>query len=109
MIAVDEQEAGQEDHHDDDIHRDLVGEIDDAEQFAARHRLDAVFAAGELRLQREEEHHLRERERDHREIDALAADRERAGHDAERAAVSVPVRIASSGGKPHTLAACADR
>ena len=60
-------------------------QVDHAEQPAARHRLDAVLAAGELRLQREEEHHLRQRERDHREIDALPADRQRACDDAERA------------------------
>jgi len=47
-------------------------------------RLDAVLAAGELRLQAEEEHHLREGQRDHREIDTLAADREIADHGAER-------------------------
>jgi hypothetical protein len=35
------------------------------------------------RLQREEKHHLRERERDHREIDALAADRQGSGDQAE--------------------------
>ena len=78
-----EQEAGEEDDQHDGVHRHLVGEIDEAEQLAARHRLDAVLAAGELRLQGEEEHHLRQRQRDHREIDALAADRERAGDEAE--------------------------
>ena len=57
----------------------------------------------------EEVHHLRERQRDHREIDALAADREDARRSRRgRAAVSVPARMASSGGKPQTLAACAE-
>ena len=77
------RKPAEEDHQHDDVHRRLVGEVDEAEQLAARHRLDAVLAAGELRLQREEEHHLRQRQRDHGEIDALAADRERAGDDAE--------------------------
>jgi hypothetical protein len=44
----------------------------------ARHRLDAVLAAGEGRLQREEIDHLREGKGNHREVDALAADGERA-------------------------------
>ena len=57
-----------------------------------------------------EEHHLRERERDHREIDALAADREqRRPRSPARVAAAVPVRIASSVGNPQTLAACAER
>ena len=62
---------------------------------------------GERRLQAEEEDHLRERQRDHREIDALAADREQAGHHAEQRGARGAGRIASSGGKPQTLAACA--
>ena len=52
----------------------VVGQVDEAEQLAARHGLDSVLAAGERRLQIEEEHHLRQRQRDHREIDPLAAD-----------------------------------
>src|SRR5260370_39308568 len=42
----------------------------------ARDRLDAVLAAGEPRLQCNEIDHLRQRQGDHREIDALAADRQ---------------------------------
>ena len=86
----------------------VLRQVDEAEQPAARHRLDAVLAVRERRLQVEEEDHLRERERDHREVDALAADRERAGDDAEqRGAQRCRARIASSGGKPQTFAACA--
>ena len=84
-----------------------IGEVEDAEEHAARHRLDAVLAVRERRLQVEEKDHLRERQRDHREVDALAADRERAGDDAEQRAASVPNGIAASGGQPHTFAACA--
>src|SRR5690606_2659793 len=46
-------------------------QVDEAEQRAARHALDAVLASGERRLHAEEEEHLRQRQRDHREIDAL--------------------------------------
>jgi hypothetical protein len=56
-----------------------------AEQLAARHALQAVFAAGERRLQADEVHHLRHRQRDHREVDALAADRDQADQQAEQA------------------------
>ena len=40
---------------------------------AARHGLDAVLALGELGLEAEEEEHLGQRQGDHGEIDALAA------------------------------------
>lgn len=49
-----------------------------------RRRLDAVLAAGEGRLQAEEEDHLRQRQRDHGQVDALAADRQRTGDPAQR-------------------------
>src|SRR5262249_18478528 len=80
--AVYEHEAGEKDDQDDGIHRHLVSEIDEAEQVAARHALNAVFSAGEFRLQSKEKHHLRKRQRDHREIDALATNGERAGDKA---------------------------
>ena len=59
-------------------------EVDQPEQMAARDRLDAVLAAGERRLQGEEVDHLGERQRDHREVDAGAADREPAEHQADQ-------------------------
>jgi hypothetical protein len=71
------RKPAKEDREHDEIQRQ-VGQVDQAEQRAARHRLDAVLAAGEGRLQREEEDHLREGQRDHGEVDALPADRERA-------------------------------
>ena len=40
---------------------------------AARHCLDAIFTAGEGRLQTQEVDHLRQRQRDHGEVNALAA------------------------------------
>src|SRR5215469_16744610 len=51
---------------------------------SARHALDAVLTAGERRFEREERDHLRQSVRDHREIDALAADRERTENSADR-------------------------
>jgi len=50
----------------------------------ARHALEAVLAAGDGNLQDEEEHHLRQGQGDHGEIDARAADRQHAEHPAER-------------------------
>ena len=83
--AVDEQEAGDEDRQHDVVHApDVVDRSSSAEELAARHRLDAVLAAGERRLQAEEVHHLRQRQRDHREVDALAADRQQPGDDAQQ-------------------------
>src|SRR3546814_9241523 len=46
--------------------------------------LDPVLAAGEGRLEREEVDHLGERQRDHREVDAVAADRQRADDQPHR-------------------------
>ncbi len=103
--AVDQQKAGEHDDENEDVHRHLVGQIEHAEQVAARHRLDAVLAAGELRPQREEIHHLRQRQRDHGEVDALAADGEAPAITPSTAAAAVPTRIASSGGNAQTLAA----
>ena len=53
------------------------------EQRAARHALQAVLAAGEGRLEAHEIHQLPERQRDHREVDPLAADRKSADDDAQ--------------------------
>ncbi len=70
------READQKDRQHEIVHRQGVAEIDDTEKLAARHSLDAVLAAGEARLQGDEIDHLRQRQGDHREIDALAADRQ---------------------------------
>ena len=45
--------------------------------------MQAVLAAGELGLQRDEEEHLRQRQRDHGEVDTLTADRDIAHDDAD--------------------------
>ncbi|MNL24681.1 hypothetical protein D3C87_1461260 [compost metagenome] len=65
------------------VQRDVLGEREHAEQLAARNALQAVLAARERRLQADEEQHLRQRQRDHREIDALAPDGQRADHVAD--------------------------
>ena len=80
---VDQKQRRQHDDEDEHIHVHLMAEIDQAEQPPARHRLDAVLAAGEFHPQRHEIHHLRQRQRDHGEIDALAADGDDAGDDAK--------------------------
>ena len=51
---------------------------------ALRHRLDAVLAVGERRLDAEEIDHLREGDGDHGEIDADRADGERTDDETER-------------------------
>ena len=77
---VDEGEPDEEHRRDEVVHQVLVLEV------AARHALDAVLAAGELRAQAVEVEHLRQRERDHREIDALAPDGDDADHQPQRGA-----------------------
>ncbi|MOA41333.1 hypothetical protein D3C78_1632820 [compost metagenome] len=51
---------------------------------AARHALDAVFAARERRAQRDEVDQLRAGQRDHRERDARAPDGQQTGDRAYR-------------------------
>ena len=81
--APDQQHTEHEDAQHEDVHRRRVRQVDHSEQVPAGHCLDAVLAAGEWRLQIEEVHHLRQRERDHREVDALAPDGQHAGDDRE--------------------------
>jgi len=63
-------------HH--EIHDAVVGQVEQAEQATAGDALHAVFAAREGHPQPDEIHHLRERQRDHRKVDALAANRQNA-------------------------------
>src|SRR4030095_5754008 len=70
--AVDQKEPGQEHREYDEIERQRVLQIEESQERAARHRLDAVLAAGEGGLQAEEVQHLRERPRDVRGVAALA-------------------------------------
>ncbi len=78
-----QQKAQQEDGQHKNVHVEVVFEVDPAKQLAARHRLDAVFAPRKGRLQTEKEHHLRQRQRDHGEVNALALDRQQAHHQGQ--------------------------
>ena len=93
---------------DQPVHRHVVAQRDDAEQRCARHLLDAVLAAGERRLQAEEIHHLRQRQRDHREVDAGAADRQPAERRAQRGAGQPAQQDAELGRQPQFFAAQAE-
>ncbi len=73
---MDQQEAAQENGRRDPIHRQVIGQVDEAEQFATGHLLDAVLTAGERSLEAEEVDHLPQREGYHGEVDAGAADGE---------------------------------
>ena len=76
-------------------------EIDQAEEDPPRDALDPVLAAGERRLQAEEVEHLGQGQGDHREVDPLPADGQRARRPARAAPRStIPARMASSGGSP---------
>ena len=48
-----------------------------------RHRLDAILAVGERRLDADEKHHLGKSDGDHREVNASAANGERSGDESE--------------------------
>src|SRR5260370_36568648 len=78
-----DQKTEQESGEDDVVKDGRVGEIENSEQITLRNALDAVFAMGERRLQIDEVEELRQRQRNHREIDALATDRDDAGDDAK--------------------------
>ena len=82
---VNQQEAEQEDRQDHVIERRRLRQVEDAEHHALRNALDAVFAVGEGRLKVDEKQQLRQRQRDHREVDALPADGDQSGDDAQPA------------------------
>src|SRR6202041_2346567 len=79
----DHEEAEHEARDDNVINHRRLGEIKDPEQIALRDSLDAVLTMGERRLQINEVNELRQCQRDHGEIDALAPDRHDAGDDAK--------------------------
>jgi hypothetical protein len=83
--AVDAAIAEQEDRQHDVVqHAVVLGRDQPAQQRLARDALQAVLAAGERHLHAKEVDHLREGERDHGEVDALAADCQRARHQADQ-------------------------
>src|SRR3979411_868550 len=77
--AKNQQKTEQEPGEDDVIKYRRIREIENPEQMSLRNALNAVFAMGERRLQIDEIQQLRQRERDHGEIDALAANSDDAG------------------------------
>jgi hypothetical protein len=66
--------AAHEDRQHHVVQGQVVGQVE-AEQAAARDALQAILAVRERRAQRRKVHHLRQRQRDHRKVDALAPDR----------------------------------
>ena len=80
--ALDQPEGGDENRQHDVVEVHVIGQVE-TEQVAAWHALQAVLAAGEGRLKVEEEHHLRQRQRHHCKVDALAAYGQAADHPAQ--------------------------
>ena len=74
--TVDEEKGADEDRQHDVVEHPDIVQVEHGKKLSPRHRLNAVFAVSERRLQTEEVHHLREREGDHGEVDALATDRQ---------------------------------
>ena len=95
-----DRDRRQEDGEHHDIERPVVGGIEQTEDDGPRHVLQAVLAAGERRLQAEEINHLRQGQRDHREIDALPADRDRSRDQAQRRAGRTAAGSAASNNQP---------
>src|SRR5229473_1083509 len=81
---VDDEKPQGEDPEHHEIHRHRVAQVEQPKHPAPRHRLDAVLASGEARSQIKEISHLRQRQGDHREVDALAANGNRAYHRPDR-------------------------
>src|ERR1700722_6059241 len=81
--APDHEMPERHDGQHQEIQINVALEVDDAEKAPARHALNAVLAMREGSLEAQEIEHLRQGERDHREIDALAADGEEADGQSE--------------------------
>ncbi|KAG0922009.1 hypothetical protein G6F32_014852 [Rhizopus arrhizus] len=84
--AQDEGVAQREHGQREVVHRHPAVQVEDAEELAARHALQPVLAAGESCLHRDEVDQLRQRQRDHRKVDALPPDRDGAEQQAQQAA-----------------------
>lgn len=80
----DEQEAQRANGQHHVIQREVGIERQQAKEATARHALQAVLATGERRLQAEEVQHLRQRQRNHREVDALPPDRQHPHDEAKQ-------------------------
>src|SRR5438105_10851697 len=79
--TVDEEKRADEDRQHDVVEHPDIVQVEHGKKLSPRHRLNTVFAVSERRLQTEEVHHLREREGDHGEVDALATDRQQTRED----------------------------
>ncbi|MNQ28018.1 hypothetical protein D3C85_412870 [compost metagenome] len=102
--ALDHREAEHEHRQHEVVHRQVARQVEQAEQVAARHALQTVLAAGERRLHEHEEHQLGQRQGDHREVDALAADRQEAEAQPEQPGGRRAGEDAQLGGQPRVLA-----
>ena len=82
--AHDQQKSQRHNHQRHVVHDQVIAQINHTKQLATCHALQAIFTAGELGLQRHEERHLGQCQRNHRKIDALAANGQPAKDQAQR-------------------------
>src|SRR5690606_34813305 len=66
------------------VEGEVVADVEEAEHRPPRHSLNTVLTSRERRLQAEEVHHLRQRQRHHGEVDALPANSDGPGHYAHQ-------------------------
>ena len=94
----DQQKTQQENRQHEQVHVEVVFHVEQTEQLAAWHRLNAVFTACERGLQAKEEHHLCQGQGDHRKVNALTTDGQETHHQGQngrsgRAQEHTPLRI----------------
>ena len=100
--AMDKQKGSGEDGQDDVVEHPDIVEIEQAEELAPGHGLNAILAVGKGCLQTEKVDHLRQRQRDHGEVDALATNGKQSGDDAEQGRCRRPHRDGKLGREaPH--------
>ena len=88
--ALDDHEAKHEHRQHEVVQGHVVLHVEQTEQMPARYALHAVFATGKRRLDEDKEHHLRQRQGDHREVDALPANRQQAEDEAQHGGRQCP-------------------
>ena len=101
--AMHADEPEHEDDGDGVIERRDVIELEQTEHLAARHAGEAVLRMREGQLQRQEIDHLGERQRDHRELQPLPADRQIAEAGTEPGRDERPRRSTPRNGAPIPL------
>src|SRR6185295_10999086 len=82
--AIDDEKAGAEDGQHDIVKRKVIADVENTQHRSARDGLDAVLTAGEFGLYAEKEHHLRQGQGHHGEVDALATNGDGANDQAEQ-------------------------